>query len=202
MRNACAGKGSKEKRVENFRALLPRFTPPVFHLWFQSQFADAYSWAMAKRNFTRTSAAYSLLGYILGLGDRHSENLLLNPATGEVVQVDFNCLFNHGEDFIVPETVPFRLTHNMISAMGLLGFEGQFRYTAEDVLFLLRQYRKLFAANVNIFLYDPLQEWLAAGDRGELVSALSPFALSHIRSTVGFTIFISTCSAKRQCLAL
>lgn len=150
--------------------MLPHFQPLVFHLWFQSQFADAYSWAMAKRNFTRTSAVYSVLGYILGLGDRHSENLLFDPTTGEMVQVDFNCIFNRGEDFVVPECVPFRLSQNMVAAMGLIGYEGQFRHTAEDVLFILRQYRKLFAKYVTQFLYDPLYEWVEGRARNDQVS--------------------------------
>lgn len=160
-------KPNKEKRIEIYLKSLPSFKPSVLHLWFQTQFADAYSWAMAKQNFTRTSAAYSVLGYILGLGDRHSENLLFDPATGEMVQVDFNCLFNRGEDFIVPECVPFRMTHNMETAMGVIGYEGQFRHTAEDVLLVLRQYRKLFAKYVTQFIYDPLAEWIENHTRND-----------------------------------
>lgn len=34
------------------------------------------------------------VGYILGLGDRHGENILFDSTTGEAVHVDFNCLFN------------------------------------------------------------------------------------------------------------
>lgn len=162
-------KPNKEKRIEIYLKSLPSFKPSVLHLWFQTQFADAYSWAMAKQNFTRTSAAYSVLGYILGLGDRHSENLLFDPATGEMVQVDFNCLFNRGEDFIVPECVPFRMTHNMETAMGVIGYEGQFRHTAEDVLLVLRQYRKLFAKYVTQFIYDPLAEWIENHTRNDQV---------------------------------
>lgn len=36
----------------------------------------------------------SMVGYILGLGDRHGENILFDSFTGESVHVDFNCLFN------------------------------------------------------------------------------------------------------------
>lgn len=124
---------------------------------------------MAKRNFIRTSAVYSVLGYVLGLGDRHSENLLFDPSTGEMVQVDFNCLFNRGEDFVVPECVPFRMSHNLEAAMGIIGFEGQFRHTAEDVLFILRQYHKLFAKYVTQFIHDPLVEWVESHSRNDQV---------------------------------
>lgn len=56
----------------------------------------------------------SIVGYILGLGDRHGENILFDSNNGDTVHVDFNCLFNKGEIFEVPEVVPFRLTHNMV----------------------------------------------------------------------------------------
>lgn len=56
------------------------------------------------------------------LGDRHGENLLCDARTGEIVHVDFGCLFFTGQLLKVPETVPFRLTHNMVDAMGITGY--------------------------------------------------------------------------------
>ena len=49
---------------------------------------------MARMSYIRTAAVMSIVGYIMGLGDRHGENILLDASTGEVVHVDFNCLFN------------------------------------------------------------------------------------------------------------
>ena len=36
----------------------------------------------------------SMVGYTLGLGDRHGENILFDSVSGDCVHVDFNCLFN------------------------------------------------------------------------------------------------------------
>lgn len=35
-----------------------------------------------------------MVGYILGLGDRHGENILFDSTNGDCFHVDFNCLFN------------------------------------------------------------------------------------------------------------
>ena len=35
-----------------------------------------------------------MVGYTLGLGDRHGENILFDSVSGDCVHVDFNCLFN------------------------------------------------------------------------------------------------------------
>ena len=49
---------------------------------------------MARLAYCRTTAVISMVGYILGLGDRHGENILFDSTTGDCFHVDFNCLFN------------------------------------------------------------------------------------------------------------
>ena len=54
--------------------------------------------------------AHAQVGYMLGLGDRHLDNILLDLDSGEVVHIDFNLAFDTGLQLRVPEIVPFRLT--------------------------------------------------------------------------------------------
>lgn len=88
--------------------------PPVFRNWYLKEFPSPGEWFdilpllllcfayfstlffryIARSEFTRTTAVISIVGYILGLGDRHGENILLDSTNGGVVHVDFNCLFN------------------------------------------------------------------------------------------------------------
>jgi serine/threonine-protein kinase ATR len=118
----------------------------------------------------------SVCGYVLGLGDRHCENILMESSNGDCIHVDFNCLFNKGETLGVPEIVPFRLTHNMIEAMGPLGFEGCYRKTCEVTLKILRDYKEPLLTILKTFIYDPLVEWkttsnLKSNETGETISA-------------------------------
>lgn len=41
-----------------------------------------------------------------------------------MVHVDLNCLFDKALQFEIPERVPFRLTHNLVDALGVTGYEG------------------------------------------------------------------------------
>lgn len=50
------------------------------------------------------------VGHLMGLGDRHLDNILLNKHTGRVVHIDYNIIFDKGRQLHVPEIVPFRLT--------------------------------------------------------------------------------------------
>jgi serine/threonine-protein kinase ATR len=58
---------------------------------------------MARLAFTRTTAVMSMVGYLLGLGDRHGENVLIDTCNGDTVHVDLNCLFNKGRVLKIPE---------------------------------------------------------------------------------------------------
>lgn len=61
------------------------------------------------------------MGYLLGLGDRHLDNILLDKHTGRVVHIDYNIVFDMGQQLRVPEIVPFRLTHTLqVSTSSLL----------------------------------------------------------------------------------
>lgn len=179
IRQSSSGQNTRQVRIAAFKQFYPKFQPPRFQNWFTNYYTDPYSWWQARKNFTRSVAVYSMLGYMLGLGDRHAENIMLDTSTGQAVHVDFNALFNVAETFMVPECVPFRLTQNMSAAMGVFGHEGMFRKTCEDVLYILRQYRELFAVQVNQLLEDPLREWKNDGyahsermDRVRLVTSL------------------------------
>jgi serine/threonine-protein kinase ATR len=64
--------------------------PPVLSWWFVQHFRSATDWYEARKKFTLTAAAWSAIGHVIGLGDRHSENILVETKTGRVVHVDFD----------------------------------------------------------------------------------------------------------------
>uniref|UniRef100_A0A914XXI9 Non-specific serine/threonine protein kinase n=1 Tax=Panagrolaimus superbus TaxID=310955 RepID=A0A914XXI9_9BILA len=110
-----------------------------------------------------------MVGFILGLGDRHCENILLDSTNGDVVHVDFNILFNKGEDLPAPEIVPFRLTRNMIDGFGPTGVEGAFRKTCETVMRVLRREQATLCTVLETFIHDPLLEWTKIESRNHQI---------------------------------
>lgn len=101
-----------------------------------------------------------MVGYILGLGDRHCSNLMLDRETGKVIHIDFGDCFEvamHRDKF--PERVPFRLTRMIVNAMGVSGIEGTFRHTCESVMKVLRANKESLMAVLEAFVYDPLISW-------------------------------------------
>ena len=82
------------KRKSELLDKLLAMYPPVLHRWFLARFPEPATWHNARLGFTRTTAVWSMVGHIVGLGDRHGENILLDATTGDAVHVDFAFLFD------------------------------------------------------------------------------------------------------------
>jgi len=127
-------------------------------LWLNSH--NSEEWLDKRTTYTRSLAVMSMVGYILGLGDRHPNNLLLNRNTGKVIHIDFGDCFEvamYREKFA--EKVPFRLTRMLVNAMEVSGIEGNFRTTCESVMKVLRENKESIMAVLEAFVYDPLINW-------------------------------------------
>jgi len=51
-------------------------------MWLKSP--NSAVWLERRTNYTRSLATMSMVGYILGLGDRHPSNIMLQRNTGRV----------------------------------------------------------------------------------------------------------------------
>lgn len=161
-----AVKDDFENNKNKFEILLKRHQPPVFADWFIYNFPDPQTWFLARLRYIRTAAVMSMVGYILGLGDRHNENLLIDSSNGDIVHVDLNCIFEEATDLRVPEIVPFRLTQNMVHAMGPCGHAGPFQIACEASLKLMRDQKDVLMSALRPFYFDPLVEWASRRERG------------------------------------
>ena len=153
----------KEDKIETKRKMLAlilkELKGPVLANWFAASFPDPQAWLMARLAFTRSTGVMSMVGYIIGLGDRHLENINIDTTSGKSVHVDMNSLFNKGETMEIPEVVPFRLTGNMVDAMGPLGVDGPFRISCEVALGLMRKEKEVLMSMLRPFIFDPLMDW-------------------------------------------
>lgn len=130
-------------------------------IWMKS--ANSEEWLERRTKFTRSLAVMSMVGYILGLGDRHPSNLMLDKISGRVLHIDFGDCFEvamNRDKF--PEKVPFRLTRMLIRAMEVSGIEGSYRSTCEKTMTVLRESRDSLVAMLEAFVYDPLISWRLA----------------------------------------
>jgi ataxia telangiectasia mutated family protein len=83
---------SRDVRVKEFQKVMENFHP-VMHFFFMHEFNGPDAWYACRLAYTRSTAAISILGHVLGLGDRHGHNILLDTKTGEIVHIDLGVAF-------------------------------------------------------------------------------------------------------------
>jgi phosphatidylinositol 4-kinase len=97
--------GGKDKRLKDY-----------FLVQFGSEKTKAHK--VARRNFCKSLAAYSLLCYILQIKDRHNENIMID-IEGHIFHIDFGFLLSNapgkGLKF---ESAPFKLNTELVEVLG------------------------------------------------------------------------------------
>uniref|UniRef100_A0A673I416 non-specific serine/threonine protein kinase n=1 Tax=Sinocyclocheilus rhinocerous TaxID=307959 RepID=A0A673I416_9TELE len=161
---SCRKKMMEAQRLE-FDDKLQAFTEvcqnfrPVFGYFCMERFLDPAVWLERQLAYTRSVATSSIVGYIVGLGDRHIQNILIDEQTAELVHIDLGVAFEQGKILPTPETVPFRLSRDIVDGMGITGVEGVFRRCCEKTMEVMRSSQEALLTIVEVLLYDPLFDW-------------------------------------------
>ncbi|XP_074672224.1 serine-protein kinase ATM isoform X4 [Strix aluco] len=153
-----AQKKHSEEKYNTFMKVCENFQP-VFRYFCMEKFLDPAVWFEKRLAYTRSVATSSIVGYILGLGDRHVQNILIDEQTAELVHIDLGVAFEQGKILPTPETVPFRLTRDIVDGMGISGVEGVFRRCCEKTMAVMRNSQEALLTIVEVLLYDPLFDW-------------------------------------------
>ncbi|KAF5282895.1 hypothetical protein FQR65_LT14172 [Abscondita terminalis] len=153
-----AAKLPLSEKLKVYNNICKRFHP-VFHKFFENSFVQPAVWYERRRAYTHSVATTSMCGYILGLGDRHVSNILIDKSSAEVVHIDFGIAFEQGQVLPTPETVPFRLTRDIEAGMGVSGVEGVLRKSCEYTLEVLKKNSETIVSILEVLLYDPLYAW-------------------------------------------
>ncbi|KNC99195.1 uncharacterized protein SPPG_05451 [Spizellomyces punctatus DAOM BR117] len=151
-------KGNLQTKITLYRQIEGNFHPVFRHFFFET-FPDPLDWFERRLTYTRSVAASSMAGYVVGLGDRHAQNILIDKGTAEVVHIDLGIAFDQGRILAVPELVPFRLTRDIVDGMGITGVEGAFRRCCEETMKVLRNDSEILLTILDVFRYDPLYNW-------------------------------------------
>ncbi|KAL6321728.1 hypothetical protein AAG906_031241 [Vitis piasezkii] len=91
--------------------------------------------------YSGSVATMSMVGHILGLGDRHLDNILMD-FLGILLKI--------------PEIVPFRLIQMIETALRLTGIEGTFRANCEAIVGLAIRYTlfsSIFKNSMDLYGY-------------------------------------------------
>jgi ataxia telangiectasia mutated family protein len=135
------------------------------HHFFLENFPTPQTWYERRLAYTRSVAVNSIVGYIIGLGDRHSSNILMDQASAEMIHIDLGVAFEQGKCLKTPEQVPFRMTRDIVDGMGATGVEGVMRRCCEETLRVLRANKDALTTIVAVLIHDPILKWAVSPER-------------------------------------
>lgn len=82
-----------KEKDDAFRKILAD-TPPLLRYLFWQKHKVPSLWFDMRLNYARSVATTSIIGHIVGLGDRHVSNILMDEARGELVHIDLGIAFD------------------------------------------------------------------------------------------------------------
>lgn len=150
---------SNSERLKAYMKITGSIEPQLRNFFFE-YFQDYNEWFEAKSSYSKGVATNSIVGYILGLGDRHLNNILLDFKSGEPIHIDLGIAFDQGRLLPIPELVPFRLTRDIVDGFGVTGVDGLFKRNCERVYAALRRDSEKVMCVLNILKWDPLYSWV------------------------------------------
>ncbi|KAG9478931.1 hypothetical protein GDO78_012545 [Eleutherodactylus coqui] len=113
-----------------------------------------------RSHFVRSHALLCISHWILGIGDRHLNNFMVNMETGGMIGIDFGHAFGTATQFLpVPELMPFRLTRQIVNLMLPLKETGLFDSVMVHALRAYRTNPDLLISTMDVFVKEPSLDW-------------------------------------------
>lgn len=101
LHNATDNSTTKQSRNDAYMKICENFKP-VFRHFFTENFLDPKIWYQNRLNYIKSVATSSIVGYVVGLGDRHVQNILIDKNTAEVIHIDLGVAFDQGKILPTP----------------------------------------------------------------------------------------------------
>lgn len=135
----------------------------LFRQFLRRLSSDSESYFVIRNEFIKSYAVASICHYILGIGDRHLSNWMIDLKTGRAIGIDFGIAFGHATMNIpVPELVPIRLTRQILKLIAPLEQRGLFESSMVHCLKALRENNDLLVCILDVFIKEPSIDWIGS----------------------------------------
>lgn len=157
---------TNEQAVAAFELRVASFDRESLRKGFWRLSASPQQFFGLRTNFATSLAVMNIAHWILGVGDRHLENILVSTRTGRALGIDFGLAFGFATEFLpLPELVPFRLTPQIIQVFSPLNESGWLKQTMIDSLRVLRENPSVLLAMLEVFVLEPCLDWVQQAKR-------------------------------------
>ena len=89
---AAPAKDDHDAKLAAFVRILENFHPAMRHVFFE-RYKTASQWFEMRLQYSRSLSTNSIVGWVLGIGDRHMSNLMFDKLHGDMIMIDFGIAF-------------------------------------------------------------------------------------------------------------
>lgn len=152
---------SREMITREFQKTQNSIPWDLFKRFLRTLSSNTESYFVLRNEFIRSYAVASTCQYILGIGDRHLSNWMIDLKTGKAIGIDFGIAFGHATTNIpVPELIPIRLTRQILKLIAPLEQHGLFESSMFHCLNALRENNDLLMCILDVFIKEPSIDWI------------------------------------------
>ncbi|XP_031440254.1 DNA-dependent protein kinase catalytic subunit [Clupea harengus] len=153
-------KASRTEVVNNFRKLQQMVPEDLLRRAFVRMSTTPEAFLSLRSHFASSHALLCVSHWLLGIGDRHLSNFMINTETGGMIGIDFGHAFGSATQFLpVPELMPFRLTRQFVNLMRPLQESGLIRSVMVHSLRAFREQPDLLLNTMDVFVKEPSLDW-------------------------------------------
>lgn len=104
-----------------------------------------------RKRFTRSTAAYCVITFLLGIGDRHLDNIMVHNS-GSLFHIDYGYILGTDPKFKDPF---IRITHGMLDAMGGENSENYelFKKLCNSIYSTMRRHQNIIITLISFLCY-------------------------------------------------
>nr|CBN81784.1 DNA-dependent protein kinase catalytic subunit [Dicentrarchus labrax] len=153
-------KAKRAETVKNFLKVLQHVPRDLLKRAFLKMCNSPEAFLSLRSHFISSHALLCVSHWILGIGDRHLSNFMINMETGGMVGIDFGHAFGSATQFLaVPELMPFRLTQQFVNLMQPLKESGLIQSVMVHSLRAYRAEPDLLLNTMDVFVKEPSLDW-------------------------------------------
>ncbi|XP_068437827.1 DNA-dependent protein kinase catalytic subunit [Clinocottus analis] len=153
-------KAGRTETVNNFLKVLQHVPSDLLKRAFLKMCNSPEAFLSLRSHFISSHALLCVSQWILGIGDRHLSNFMINMETGGMIGIDFGHAFGSATQFLpVPELMPFRLTQQFVNLMQPLRESGLIQSIMINCLRAYSAEPDLLLNTMDVFVKEPSLDW-------------------------------------------
>lgn len=153
-------KAKRPETVNNFLKVLQHVPSDLLKRAFLKMCNGPEAFVSLRSHFISSHALLCVSHWVLGIGDRHLSNFMINMETGGMIGIDFGHAFGSATQFLpVPELMPFRLTQQFVNLMQPLKESGLIQSVMVHSLRAYSAEPDLLLNTMDVFVKEPSLDW-------------------------------------------